>query len=402
MRVLFVSGSLGMGHVTRDLAIAQELRNLRPTTEIEWLAGQPARDVLRASGEHVLLESDDFGQNTETAEARAESFGLDLVDYLESARGAWKENVAVFGGVMSRTRYDLIVGDETYELSIALQKDPRLASAPFVLMLDFCGLEYGTGSLLGRVRTYGWNWVWAGGPRARRPVQDQTLFVGEPADIPDRRFGPLLPNRRDVAMRHYTFVGYILGFDPGDLADRSALRARLGYDRGPLIVCSIGGTAIGIELLERCIDAYTPMRAALPDLQVVLVCGPRVDPSRLDAPHGVTVHGYVPKLYEHFAAADLAIVQGGGTTTLELTALRRPFISFPLEGHTEQEVTVADQCRRHGAGIIERFSTTSADELAHIAIETLRHPPTWPGIPTDGARRAATTLAALLDRDPQD
>jgi hypothetical protein len=41
------------------------------------------------------------------------------------------------------------------------------------------------------------------------------------------------------------------------------------------------------------------------------------------------VRGYQPELYRHFAAADLVTSQGGGTTTLELTVLKRPFISFP-------------------------------------------------------------------------
>ena len=47
------------------------------------------------------------------------------------------------------------------------------------------------------------------------------------------------------------------------------------------------------------------------------------------------VRGYVPNLYQHFAACDLAVVQGWGTTTLELTALSRPFLYFPREQHFE-------------------------------------------------------------------
>lgn len=53
------------------------------------------------------------------------------------------------------------------------------------------------------------------------------------------------------------------------------------------------------------------------------------------------VQSYVDRLYEHFAASDLAVVQAGGTTTPELTALRRPFLYFPLEEHFEQQVHVA-------------------------------------------------------------
>ena len=40
-RILFISGSLGLGHVTRDIAIANEIRSLRNDVEIRWLAAHP-------------------------------------------------------------------------------------------------------------------------------------------------------------------------------------------------------------------------------------------------------------------------------------------------------------------------------------------------------------------------
>lgn len=90
---------------------------------------------------------------------------------------------------------------------------------------------------------------------------------------------------------------------------------------------------------------------------MVVVCGPRIDPTTIDAPPGVDVRGYVPRLYEHFAACDVAVVHGGGTSTLELTALRRPFVYFPLEGHAEQTLVVAKRLAREGAGRAANLST---------------------------------------------
>ena len=47
------------------------------------------------------------------------------------------------------------------------------------------------------------------------------------------------------------------------------------------------------------------------------------------------------QLYRHLAACDLAVVQGGLTTTMELTAVGRPFLYFPLANHFEQQLHVA-------------------------------------------------------------
>jgi hypothetical protein len=56
MRVLYISGSVGLGHARRDLAIARELRRLDPGVEIAWLAGDPARQVIAEAGEMLLAE----------------------------------------------------------------------------------------------------------------------------------------------------------------------------------------------------------------------------------------------------------------------------------------------------------------------------------------------------------
>jgi len=130
---------------------------------------------------------------------------------------------------------------------------------------------------------------------------------------------------------------------------------------------------------------------------MVVVCGPRIDPASIEVPSGVEVRGYVPRLYEHLAAYDVAVVQGGGTTTLELTALRRPFIYFPLEGHFEQNLVVARRLARHGAGERLLYSKTTPERLAEAVVGQLGREASWPAIPADGVRRAAQLINDLVE-----
>ena len=111
---------------------------------------------------------------------------------------------------------------------------------------------------------------------------------------------------------------------------------------------------------------------------MVPVCGPRVDPARWRRPPDVEVRGYVPRLYEHFAASDVAVVQGGGTTTLELTAPRRPFLYFPLENHFEQNLVVAERVARHRADKRMRSSQTTPQQLADVTVALIGGEATWP------------------------
>jgi NAD(P)-dependent dehydrogenase (short-subunit alcohol dehydrogenase family) len=78
------------------------------------------------------------------------------------------------------------------------------------------------------------------------------------------------------------------------------------------------------------IAAFPEAKERVPELRMIVVTGPRIDPASLPAHDGLEVRPYVRELYRHLAVCDLAVVQGGLTTTMELTAARRPFIYFPL------------------------------------------------------------------------
>lgn len=391
-RVLFVSGSIGLGHVTRDLAIAAALRRLRPGVAVAWMAGSPAREWLREAGEWVLPEADAQGDLSQVAERAASDGPMNLASYVWLAAEDFERNVRAFRQAVSHTDFDLWIGDETYEIATALANWRIRKRAPFVMIYDFVGLDAVGHSVTERLRVFGSNLLWA--VWMDRAV-DLALLIGELEDIPERRLGPLLPGRRALARRRYHPVGYVLPFDPRELADRAALRARLGYGSQPLVVCAAGGTSVGSELLLRCAAALPLLRQSRPDLTMLIVTGPRIAPSTIPSAPGMTVKGYVPRLYEHLAAADLAVVQGGGTTTLELTALRVPFLYVPLEGHCEQE-EVARRVARHGAGVRLPMATLTPETLAAHILAHLGETVTYPPIPVDGAQRAAPLIAELL------
>ena len=89
---------------------------------------------------------------------------------------------------------------------------------------------------------------------------------------------------------------------------------------------------------------------------MIAVAGPRIDPSTLPQ-DGLEVRPYVHDLYRHLAACDLAVVQGGLTTAMELTASKRPFLYFPLKHHFEQNFHVRHRLQRYGAGRCMDFET---------------------------------------------
>jgi len=399
-RILYISGSIGLGHVTRDILIADEVRRGGDSVEIEWIATGPAKKILEGRGERFIPEASLYYDPNAAAEAAAEGPALNLFQYGSRAGKGWLRNIALFKDILKAHTFDLVVADEAYEISYFYGRRKKDHLPPFVEIIDFVGFEPMSKRLSERVKLWIMNGVWARSGRKNASGQ-RTLFVGERADVPEERFGLFLPPKRAYAEKTCTFIGYVLGFSPGELADRGALRRRLGYGEKPLVVCTSGGTAVGAELLRLCGKSYPLLRERLGEIEMVLVCGPAISPDEIEAPDGVSVKGYVPKLYEHLAACDLAVVQGGGGTTIELTALRRPFLYFPLEGHFEQQHHIPRCLARHGAGVRMSYPSTGVENLAETICRHIGKSVRYSTVPMDGARLAAENIIELLNKgDP--
>jgi hypothetical protein len=184
-RILYISGSVGLGHARRDLAIARELRRLDPGVGIVWLAGEPARQVIAEAGETLLPESAAYGDETAVAEDATEGFSLNLLGrFALGAQGAFKRTVATFEKVSAKYTYDLLIGDETYEIDAALDKRPELKEAPFVMIYDFVGMDAMSRNPLERLVAYRVNWVWGGGLPRQAAQEDLTLLIGNQRTSP--------------------------------------------------------------------------------------------------------------------------------------------------------------------------------------------------------------------------
>jgi predicted glycosyltransferase len=228
-------------------------------------------------------------------------------------------------------------------------------------------------------------------------VRDRAIFVGHPEDIVPDRFGPGLPSIREWTQEHYEFSGYITGFDPAALGERTALREQLGYRPDEQVcIVTVGGSGVGTALLRRVIAAFPIARQAVPNLRMIIVAGPRIEPASLPSHPGLEIRPYVHDLYKHLAASDLAVVQGGLTTCMELTALGRPFLYFPLRNHFEQNFHVRQRLARYGAGRCMDYATTDADAMAAAIALEIGKPTNYLPVETDGAAVAGGRIASLI------
>lgn len=395
-RILFVSGSIGLGHVTRDLAIARELRRLRPDVEIDWVAASPAKEYLLERDERVLPEAEQMADMTRAAEAAAVGGSLDLSGWAFGIRKQWALSGRLCQSLMESGRYDLFLGDESHDVAMQLVGAKTTPGYPAFVLFDFLGLDAMTRNPFEHLIVLGFNWVWGTKPKGRY----QPVFLGEAEDIPLRSFRPFGSSRRKWAERHALIVGHVLDFDPATCSDetkRQELKDHLGYGTDPIVLVSVGGTAVGAELVELCLAAFPLARRAVQGLRMRIVCGPRLKmPPGSSLPDGLDMVGFVPSLWQHFAACDLAIIQAGGTSTLELTALNRPFLYFPIANHCEQLMHVVPRQRRLRAGVALSLQKTSAEDPAEHIRANVGRPVDYEEVPMTGAGEVARHVVAAL------
>jgi pimeloyl-ACP methyl ester carboxylesterase len=398
-RALFVSSAIGLGHALRDVAIADALRAHHPDLQIDWLAQHPVTCVLTERGEHVHPASRFLASESAHVEGEAAASGSEHDLHAFQAIRRMDEilvaNFHVFHDVVEDERHDLVVADEGWEIDHFLHENPELKRAAYAWLTDFVG----------------WLPMSDGGPReaaltadynaemveqiARYPrLRDRSVFVGDPDDLVTDPLGPGLPTVRDWTRAHFAFAGYVTGFAP---VDREAVRDELGWAPDERVcLATVGGSGVGGALLRRVVEAHPYAAKRVPGLRTVVVTGPRLDPQAVPAPAGVEVRGYVPGLHRLLAACDVAVVQGGLTTTMELTAAGRPFLYFPLRHHFEQQRHVVHRLDRHRAGVRMDYGTATPESIGEAVADALARPVRYRPVPTDGARRVGALLAELL------
>ena len=196
-------------------------------------------------------------------------------------------NFMVFDDLVREQRFDVWIGDEAWEVDHFLHENPELKTAPYAWLTDFVGFlpmpaggereafltaDYNA-EMIEHIERY---------PQRSRPRDlRRRARRHRPRDASARA----CPRSATGRERHYSFAGYIPGFDPGpprqtwpSLARRAR---RTATSRCASI--SVGGSGVGAPLLHRVIEALPLARERVPDLRVLAVAGPRIDPASLPA-----------------------------------------------------------------------------------------------------------------------
>ncbi len=138
-RALYLSSAIGLGHARRDLAVADELRRLRPDLQVDWLAQHPVNELLARRGERIHPASAFLASESRHIEAECAEHDLHVFQALRRMDEILISNFMVFSDLVAAEHYDLWIGDEAWDVDYFLHENPELKRAPYAWLTDFVG-----------------------------------------------------------------------------------------------------------------------------------------------------------------------------------------------------------------------------------------------------------------------
>lgn len=333
----FFSSPIGLGHVTRDIAIVNNFENI----SINFVTG---------SGAAKILEKLDFQVQDVY---NPPSFIIENGTLKNPAKWLWnyyqyyRDCKKISEKILKENKSSLVISDEDFA-SLAVAQEMNI---PTILITDVLETHF-TGGIASFIEK-----------KMNKSMQgiikkcDTVIFpkVGDDHDN-IKMTGPI------VRQTNFT---------------REELRKKFGFEKKTIVI-SIGGTSAGLFLIERAIDAITKINL---DTEIILVSGPAVNKKY----ENVRNLGFVDNLHEIIFAADIIISLAGKSTIDEAKSYGTPAIFIPIKGHFEQE----DNAQEQG------FVFEDINRLEELILEKLEEKRNQ--VNTKGAKIASDIIQKMVD-----
>ena len=320
-KVLFFTSPIGLGHATRDIAIAEKLKHIA-NDEILFISGGAAYDLISKEGFQALNLYRPPPFTVDSGKLR-NSF-VWLMRYIIY----YKRSKKIAEEVIRKDvrKYPLIVSDEDFA-SISVSQNTILSKSVFIydmveptasghgIISNYCNINIENS--VGETH-FASGFLHIFEKKMNRSMSN-LIKKCDKVIIPD--FGD---NRANLV-----YVGPIVREVK---SDRMSLRNNLGFTRKTILVCA-GGTDAGRHLIQKSLEAYGNLKKRL-DVNLVLVPGPNLELNDSDDFYNL---GFVDNLHEYIYASDLVISLAGRSTIDESKVYGTPGIFIPIKNHFEQE-----------------------------------------------------------------
>ena len=332
----FFSSPIGLGHVTRDIAIVDNFKDI----SVNFVTGNGAAKILKKLDHKVQDVYNPPSFIVENGKLNNQTKWLwNYYQYYKNCKNISEK-------ILKNNNSQLVVSDEDFA-SLTVAQDLEI---PNVLITDVLETKFTKGitSFIERKMN----------KSMMRIIKNcDVVIIPEKGDDQNniKRVGPIV--------REINF-------------SREELREKFEFNKTTVVI-SIGGTNAGIFLIDEAIKAILKINQ---DIQIILVSGPAVT-KEFD---NVKNLGFIHNLHEIIYASDLIISLAGKSTIDEANAYGTPGIFIPIKGHFEQE----DNARNEG------FMFEDINRLDKLILEKLEQKRNK--INTEGAKLASEIIKEII------
>jgi len=333
----FFSSPIGLGHVTRDIAIANNFKNI-------------STNFVTGSGAAKILKNLDFKVQDVY---NPPSFIVENGTLKSPAKWLWnyyqyyKDCKKISQKILQVDNPNLVISDEDFAALTVAQK----MKIPTILITDVLETRFTKGIV---------SFIEKKMNKSMQKIIKKCDIVILPENGNDKdnikRVGPIV--------RQTNF-------------SREELRKKFLFEKKTIVI-SIGGTDVGLFLIKKALESISKINQ---DIEVILVSGPAVSKKF----ENVRNLGFVDNLHELIFAADLIISLAGKSTIDEANAYGTPAIFIPIKGHFEQE----DNAREEG------FVFDDIKRLDMLILEKLEQKRNQ--VNADGAKNASDIIRKLMN-----
>jgi len=290
MKILdFFSSPIGLGHVTRDIAIVNYFQN----DSINFVTGGGAAKILKNLEYSV---SDKYNPP---------SFEIKNGTLQNSTKWLWnyykyyKECKNISRIVLNAENPNLVISDEDFA-SLSIAQEMKI---PSILITDVLKTKFTKGvvSIIEKKMN-----------KSMQKIIEKcdVVIIPENGKNEDniKRVGPIVRQINE---------------------SRETLREKFSFTKKTILI-SIGGTNAGLFLIEKSLEVISTINQ---DIETILVSGPAINKKF----ENVKNMGFINNLHELIFAADVVIAIAGKSTIDEANTYGTPSIFIPIKGHFEQE-----------------------------------------------------------------
>ncbi|MGB9937567.1 MAG: UDP-N-acetylglucosamine--N-acetylmuramyl-(pentapeptide) pyrophosphoryl-undecaprenol N-acetylglucosamine transferase [Methanobacterium sp.] len=339
MKVLIISCGIGMGHSSRDIALAEKLQKKGIT--VVFASYGSGYEMLKEYGKYEVAKLPDinfYGDNSEfdikyTARKSADMPFIFIKSIYQESK------------IIKKFKPDVIIADSHYSVPITA----KILGIPCILVTNELTLNFS--DIYPKEKTMQY---------LEKGLKKFIVDVSNKCEailIPDIKNSIEIPAKLKEKI---IFTGPFLKQDPGKIMDKKGLRKKYGFeDDEKIVLVTVGGSDFGRKLLRFVYEASENIECD----KIIMITGPQINSSFIKDSNKIIKKQFLEKIMEWMKLSDVIISLGGHNTTMEIATLGIPSIIIPIEKHSEQ-LKNASNMERYGIAYVKQINEIYLQDLA--------------------------------------